>query len=99
LTRPAVAVSSPAATISSEDLPEPEGPNSATASPRSTVSETPFRMLTAPAALANVRRTSSSWIDGTAVAVRVSRSLAARIQSGDSDDAALLQDNYPQSGA
>ena len=60
--RPDVAASNPAATIISDDLPEPDGPNSATASPLATSSETPFRMLTGPAALANVRRTSLSQI-------------------------------------
>ena len=40
------------------------GPRRATASPLGTVTETPFRMLTGPAALANVSRTSSMRIDG-----------------------------------
>src|SRR5258707_3553075 len=95
LTDPEVGASKPAATIRSEDFPDPEGPSNATASPGSTASVTPLRMLTAPAALANVRRTSSSTMDGTRVArgsgSRVTNASMAR--SGDSDDAAALQDN------
>src|ERR1051326_4307365 len=101
LTRPALAFSSPAATIRSEDFPEPDGPNRATASPGSTVSETPLRMLTGPAALANVRCTFSSRIAGARVGASCVSSLAdARIlYSGDSDDAVPHQENSLQSGA
>ena len=47
--RPALGRSSPAATISSEDLPEPDGPVSATLWPAGTPRETPFRISTGPA--------------------------------------------------
>ena len=46
--RPAVGRSSPAATIRSEDLPEPEGPVSATVSPGGTVSDTPLQDVDRP---------------------------------------------------
>ena len=57
-TLPALGFSSPAATIRSEDLPEPEGPVIATVWPAGTVRETPARMSTGPARLLRVRRTS-----------------------------------------
>ena len=51
-----VGASRPAATISSEDLPDPDGPSSATVSPAATINDTPARMLTGPAALDSVSR-------------------------------------------
>ncbi len=57
-TRPAVGFSSPAATISSDDLPEPDAPVSATLSPAATASDTPDRISTGPARLLRVRRMS-----------------------------------------
>src|ERR1700712_187956 len=59
VTRPDVAVSSPAATIKRDDLPEPDGPKRATVSPAGIDRETPFRMLTGPATLDSVSLTSS----------------------------------------
>src|ERR1700693_878286 len=70
-TLPALRRSSPASTIISVDLPEPEGPSTATASPIPMVIEMPRRMSTGPAALGNVKRTSSS--------------LASRLPSGSGD--------------
>src|SRR5262249_49566070 len=64
VTRPVVALSRPAATISSDDLPEPDGPSSATVSPAGILSVTPFRMFTGPAALDSVSVTSSKLMAG-----------------------------------
>jgi len=51
-------------TIISVDLPEPDGPTSATRSPAAIRSDTPRSTLTSPAALAKFKRTSSSRIMG-----------------------------------
>ena len=51
--RPALGRSSPAATIRSEDLPDPDGPVRAMVWPAGTDSDT-VRILTGPAALARV---------------------------------------------
>ena len=46
--RPAVTGVSPTKVRSTVDLPEPDGPTSATTSPRSTASVTPFRTSSVP---------------------------------------------------
>src|SRR5208282_499968 len=57
--RPSVGRSSPATSIMSEVLPLPEGPTRPTLSPAWMARSMPLRMLTRPAALANLRWTSS----------------------------------------
>ncbi len=63
----ALGCSRPAITIISVDLPEPDGPISATVSPAASVSDTPRRISTGPAAPVRLRRTSSSAIRGVVV--------------------------------
>src|SRR5690606_36633959 len=63
-TRPLVARSRPASTIIIVDLPEPDGPTTATVSPRRIVRLTPRRMLTSPAWLSNFRWTSANVTNG-----------------------------------
>src|SRR5271168_1034588 len=81
VTPPDVGASRPAATINSEDLPEPEGPRSATVSLCAMPSEILVRMLTGPAALASVRSTSSRMIACIAgLGVRVAKTHATELQ-------------------
>ena len=60
---PPVGRSSPASSIISEDLPEPEGPTRPTASPAPTSRSMPRRMLTGPAAPATLNRRSVAAIE------------------------------------
>ena len=58
----------PAATINSEDLPEPDGPVSATLWPApAPSSDTPLRILTGPAALASCKWTSDKLMAGAEI--------------------------------
>src|SRR5438552_17136961 len=67
VTRPALGFSSPAAIISSEDLPEPDGPSSATDSPAPISSDTPRSTFTTPALPVSISCTSSSAIAGALI--------------------------------
>src|SRR5689334_5279559 len=58
----------PAKTIIRLDLPDPDGPTSATVSPGMIASEMPRRMSTGPAAPGNVRQTPSSRTSGALAA-------------------------------
>src|SRR5579872_1399597 len=64
MTSPDDTFSRPAATMSNDDLPDPEGPSKAIDSPVATDNEMADRMLTGPAALESVRLTSLSTTMG-----------------------------------
>jgi acyl-CoA thioesterase-1 len=78
-TSPVVAVSSPAATIKSDDLPDPDGPSTATASPAAISSDTPESMLTGPATLESVRCTSFKFTTGAGRCIVGSESARRRL--------------------
>src|SRR5690348_7109218 len=78
ITSPPVTDSRPAATIKRDDLPDPEGPRSAMASPGSTSNETPVRILTSPAGLRSARWTSCRLTVGIERCMRDARDGADR---------------------
>ena len=72
-TAPDVARSSPAMTISSDVLPEPLGPTTATDSPGAISTSTRLRISTGPARLASVSETSCKAMTGSATIAKGSR--------------------------
>ena len=81
-TEPEVARSRPATTISSEVLPEPLGPTTATDSPGAMSTSTRYRISTGPARLVSVSETSRKSMTGLAtIAQAPARGLASGFAS------------------